>query len=132
MIRKAMVPLEDGTIMYCDVTEYDGLPWLVPHWLDMPDGKWTMPARIICLVGCSRRLPAVVRDALVRVFVGRFSERSGDLLHQRLGGGRKRIEYGVEPATDRLHTAVVVGHVPDVDHFGRGVRLPFLVYLDKD
>jgi len=32
-----------------DTIEHEGKLWLVPIWLDTPDGKWTMPARIIRL-----------------------------------------------------------------------------------
>jgi hypothetical protein len=28
---------------------YRGKLWIAPTWLDTPDGKWTTPARIICV-----------------------------------------------------------------------------------
>jgi hypothetical protein len=49
-ITKAMVLLEeDGVSGLCDVIEHEGMPWLVPYWLDMPDVRLAMPARIILL-----------------------------------------------------------------------------------
>ncbi len=50
----AMVILSDddgknGEIHNVDVIEFDGQAWLVPEWLDRPDEKMTMPARIILL-----------------------------------------------------------------------------------
>ena len=44
----AMVVME-GTqsIDRCDGIEHDGRDWLVPKWLDTPDGEWTTPERII-------------------------------------------------------------------------------------
>jgi hypothetical protein len=30
-----------------DAIEHEGKLWLVPNWLDTPDGKWTMPTRIV-------------------------------------------------------------------------------------
>ena len=36
-----------GALYDADGIRYQGKLWLVTHWLDMPDGKWTMPARII-------------------------------------------------------------------------------------
>ena len=37
----------DGALMNVDAIEWDGKLWLAPNWLDTPDGKWTMPTRII-------------------------------------------------------------------------------------
>jgi hypothetical protein len=36
-----------GAIHLTDTIEHDGKLWLVPHWLDTIDGRWTSPARII-------------------------------------------------------------------------------------
>jgi hypothetical protein len=36
-----------GGIHKADTIRHDGKLWLVPNWLDTPDGKWTMPTRII-------------------------------------------------------------------------------------
>jgi hypothetical protein len=38
-----------SAVHLADTIEHEGKLWLVPHWLDTPDGKWTMPARIIRL-----------------------------------------------------------------------------------
>lgn len=51
---KAMVILSDddgkgGQIHSVDVIEFEGKAWLVPEWLDSPDAKVTMPARIVLL-----------------------------------------------------------------------------------
>lgn len=32
-----------------DTVEYAGWLWLVPLWADSPDGKLTMPMRLVCL-----------------------------------------------------------------------------------
>ena len=32
-----------------DAIELDGSLWLVPEWLDFPDEKMIMPARMVCL-----------------------------------------------------------------------------------
>lgn len=38
-------------IFSVDTIEYQGSFWLVPEWIDNPEQRWTMPARIICLDG---------------------------------------------------------------------------------
>jgi len=38
-----------GEIHKMDVIEFDGKFWLVPEWIDSPDKKVTMPARIVLL-----------------------------------------------------------------------------------
>lgn len=48
-IVKTYVGSEDGQVLKLDTIEHDKKLWLVSHWLDTPDGKWTMPGRIIRL-----------------------------------------------------------------------------------
>ena len=38
-----------SSIGRCDGIEHEGRDWLVPSWLDTPDGQWTTPERIIPL-----------------------------------------------------------------------------------
>ena len=42
------VPTSEG-VQTVDTVEYAGFLWLVPLWTDSPDGKLTMPARLVCL-----------------------------------------------------------------------------------
>ena len=34
-------------IVNADTIEHEGKLWLVPHWLDTPDGQWQMPGRLV-------------------------------------------------------------------------------------
>lgn len=46
----AMIAVEgSSSIDNCDGIEYEGRDWLVPLWLDTPDGEWTSPERIVPL-----------------------------------------------------------------------------------
>ena len=45
-IYAAMV-VTGGTLLKVDAIVHAGRLWLVPNWLDTPDGRSTMPARII-------------------------------------------------------------------------------------
>lgn len=47
-IERAIVGVGDQMVK-CDVIQVEGKLWLVPTWLDTPDGKWTSPARMISL-----------------------------------------------------------------------------------
>lgn len=38
-----------------DTIIFQGMPWLVPEWIETPDSKMSMPARIICLDGLEYR-----------------------------------------------------------------------------
>ena len=40
---------ENGVTHNVGVIEFEGQAWLVPEWLDYPDAKVTMPARIVLL-----------------------------------------------------------------------------------
>jgi hypothetical protein len=47
---KAAFPLEgESHVFQCTAIEFEGRIWLVPNWLSSPDGKYTMPERIILL-----------------------------------------------------------------------------------
>jgi len=49
-IYKAMVAIEGEAAIYkMDAIEYQGKFWLVPTWLDSPDGKQSKPLRLILL-----------------------------------------------------------------------------------
>jgi hypothetical protein len=49
-IFKTMVAFEgEDTIVTVDTIEYQGKMWLVPEWLDLETGEWTVPARIVLL-----------------------------------------------------------------------------------
>jgi hypothetical protein len=48
-ILKAMVGSDDGKIYECDVIEFEGKTWLVPHWIDAPSQGVTSPGRLILL-----------------------------------------------------------------------------------
>ena len=47
-VFKAVIARGSSLVMM-DVIQYQGLFWLVPGWLDSPDGEWSKPRRIICL-----------------------------------------------------------------------------------
>jgi hypothetical protein len=49
-IYKAMVAIEgESSIYQMDAIEHEGKFWLVPTWLDSPDGKQSKPLRLILL-----------------------------------------------------------------------------------
>ena len=47
---------EGGSLGTAWVIEYQGLPWLVPYWLDLPNGRETMPARIILMATIAHQI----------------------------------------------------------------------------
>ncbi len=47
-MKKATI-IVGSAIHKVDVIEHEGRQWMVPHWVDSPDGKWTRPLRIIPL-----------------------------------------------------------------------------------
>jgi hypothetical protein len=48
-VFKAMYVSDDGRISLADVIEHQGMPWLVPMWLDNLGSPTTRPARMILL-----------------------------------------------------------------------------------
>lgn len=47
-IYKTMVGFDDGEMAHCDAVEYDETIWLVPRWIDSPEGYRT-PERMLRL-----------------------------------------------------------------------------------
>ena len=47
-LYKAMIGFDDGGMTHCDAVEYDETIWLVPRWIDAPDGYRT-PERMLRL-----------------------------------------------------------------------------------
>jgi hypothetical protein len=52
-----------ASIFLFDGIEYEGKVWLVPEWLDSPDGQWCKPKRIICVTNLRHQ---DLRDRKVR------------------------------------------------------------------
>jgi hypothetical protein len=48
-MHRAQFITDDGHVGTCTVIILGGLPWLVPWWIDSPDGRSTRPARIVGL-----------------------------------------------------------------------------------
>ncbi len=49
MTKLTAVVIVGGSLVQCDVIEFDGKRWLVPNWLDFPDQGFSIPERIVLL-----------------------------------------------------------------------------------